>query len=138
MVTVTKTIKFDAAHVLTNHRGLCKNLHGHTYRVDVSVAQADDDASDMVIDFKDLKRIASETVCDRFDHAFIYNTQSEGEREIAAVVERYGMRTAAIPFRSTAENLAKLFFGELKSRIPGLCAVKVWETEYSCAECRMP
>ncbi len=138
MVTVTKTIKFDAAHVLTNHRGLCKNLHGHTYRVDVSVAQADDDASDMVIDFKDLKRIASETVCDRFDHAFIYNTQSEGEREIAAVVERYGMRTAAIPFRSTAENLAKLFFGELKARIPGLCAVRVWETEYSCAECRMP
>ena len=136
MITVTKTIKFDAAHVLTNHQGLCKNLHGHTYRVDVSVAQADDDAGDMVIDFKDLKKIASEVVCDRFDHAFIYNTESEGEREIAAVVERYGMRTAAIPFRSTAENLAKLFFGELKSRIPGLYSVKVWETADSCAECR--
>ena len=77
-----------------------------------------------------------ETVAERFDHAFIYNTESEGEREIAAVVERYGMRTAAIPFRSTAENLAKLFFGELKSRIPGLYAVKVWETADSCAECR--
>ena len=111
-------------------------LHGHTYRVDVSVAQGDGDTRDMVIDFKDLKRIASEVVCERFDHAFIYNTESEGEREIAAVVERYGMRTAAIPFRSTAENLAKLFFGELKSRIPGLCAVKVWETADSCAECR--
>ena len=61
---------------------------------------------------------------------------NEIEREIAAVVERYGMRTAAIPFRSTAENLAKLFFGELKSRIPGLYAVKVWETADSCAECR--
>ena len=136
MITVTKTIKFDAAHVLTNHQGLCKNLHGHTYRVDVSVAQADDDAGDMVIDFKDLKKIASEVVCERFDHAFIYNTGSEGEREIAAVVERYGMRTVAIPFRSTAENLAKLFFGELKARIPGLCAVKVWETADSSAECR--
>ena len=67
MVTVTKTIKFDAAHVLTNHEGLCKNLHGHTYRVDVSVAQAEGDASDMVIDFKDLKRIASEVICERFD-----------------------------------------------------------------------
>lgn len=138
MTTVTKTIKFDAAHILTNHQGLCKNLHGHTYRVDVSVTQDEDDASDMVIDFKDLKRIAAEVVCDRFDHAFIYNTESEGEREIAEVVERHGMRTVAIPFRSTAENLACLFFGELKLRIPGLSAVKVWETADSCAECREP
>jgi len=136
MITVTKTVRFDAAHVLTNHRGLCKNLHGHTYRVDVSVTQPEDDVSDMVIDFKDLKRIAVETVCDRFDHAFIYNTESAGEREIAAVVEKNGMRTVAIPFRSTAENLAKLFYGDLKPRIPGLSAVKVWETADSCAEHR--
>ncbi len=136
MITVTKTIRFDAAHVLTNHQGLCKNLHGHTYRVDVSVTQGDGDTSDMVIDFKDLKRIASEVVCERFDHAFIYNTESAGEREIAAVVEKNGMRTVAIPFRSTAENLARMFFGELKARIPGLSAVKVWETADSCAEYR--
>ena len=134
MITVTKTVKFDAAHVLTNHQGLCKNLHGHTYRVDVSVAQAEDDGRDMVIDFKDLKTIANEVICDRFDHAFIYNTESAGEKEIAAVVEKNGMRTVAIPFRSTAENLAKLFYNELKERIPGLFAVKVWETADSCAE----
>ena len=136
MTTVTKTVKFDAAHILTNHRGLCKNLHGHTYRVDVSVAQADGSGGDMVIDFKDLKRIASEVVCERFDHAFIYNTESPGESEIAAVVEKNGMRVVPIPFRSTAENLAKLFFGELKVRIPGLVSVKVWETADSCAEYR--
>ena len=136
MITVTKTVKFDAAHILTNHQGLCKNLHGHTYRVDVSVVQAEGDTSDMVIDFKELKRIATEVICDRFDHAFIYNTESKGEREIAAVVEKNGMRTVAIPFRSTAENLAKMFFGELKPRLPGLCAVKVWETADSCAEYR--
>ena len=136
MLTVTKSVKFDAAHVLTNHQGLCKNLHGHTYRVDVSVAQPDDDARDMVIDFKDLKRIANEVVCARFDHAFIYSTASTGEREIAAVVEKNGMRTVAIPFRSTAENLAKLFFGELRAHVPGLVAVKVWETADSAAEYR--
>ena len=136
MITVTKTVKFDAAHVLTNHQGLCKNLHGHTYRVDISVTQAEDDASDMVIDFKDLKKIATEIICDRFDHAFVYNTQSEGEREIAAVVERYGMRTVALPFRSTAENMAKMFYEQLKSRLPGVSSVKVWETADSCAEYR--
>ena len=134
MITVTKTVRFDAAHVLTNHQGLCKNLHGHTYRVDVSVAQAADDGRDMVIDFKDLKTIANEVICDRFDHAFIYNTESAGEKEIAAMVEKNGMRTVAIPFRSTAENLAKMFYNELKERIPGLSAVKVWETADSCAE----
>ena len=107
MITVTKTVKFDAAHVLTNHQGLCKNLHGHTYRVDISVSQREGEDSDMVIDFKDLKSIAEAVICDRFDHAFIYNTTSPGECEIAAVVEKNSMRTVAIPFRSTAENLAK-------------------------------
>ena len=110
MITVTKTVRFDAAHVLTNHKGLCKNLHGHTYRVDVSLAQAEGDQSDMVMDFKDIKTIANEVICEKFDHAFIYNTTSEGECEIAAVVERHGMRTVPVPFRSTAENLAKHFF----------------------------
>ena len=136
MITVTKTVKFDAAHVLTNHQGLCKNLHGHTYRVDISVTQAEDDASDMVIDFKDLKKIATEIICDRFDHAFVYNTKSEGETEIAAVVRSYGMRTVALPFRSTAENMARMFFEELKARISGVSSVKVWETADSCAEYR--
>lgn len=89
-----------------------------------------------MIDFKDLKNIATEVICERFDHAFIYNTQSPGECEIAAVVEKYGMRTVAIAFRSTAENLAALFFRELKARIPGLSSVKVWETAESCAEFR--
>ena len=136
MITVTKTVRFDAAHVLTNHAGLCKNLHGHTYRVDIGVTQAADDARDMVIDFKDLKKIATEVICDRFDHAFVYNTQSEGEREIAAVVARYGMRTVALACRSTAENLATMFYEELKARVPGVSSVKVWETADSCAEYR--
>ena len=135
MTTVTKTVKFDAAHVLTDHQGLCRNLHGHTYRVDVSVSVETD--GDMVIDFKELKGILAEVILDRFDHSFIYNTGSAGESEIAAVVEKHGMRTVAIPFRSTVENLAKMFYNELKDRIPGLAAVKVWETADSCAEHRV-
>ena len=135
MTTVTKTVKFDAAHVLTDHQGLCRNLHGHTYRVDVSVAQAGE--GDMVIDFKELKGVLAEVVLGRFDHSFIYNTGSVGESEIAAVVEKHGMRTVAIPFRSTVENLAKMFYNELKAKVPGLSAVKVWETADNCAEYRV-
>ena len=134
MTTVTKTVKFDAAHVLTDHQGLCRNLHGHTYRVDVSVSTESD--GDMVIDFKELKDVLAEVILDRFDHSFIYNTGSAGESEIAAVVEKHGMRTVAIPFRSTVENLAKMFYKELKDRISGLSAVKVWETADNCAEFR--
>lgn len=136
MITVTKTVKFDAAHVLTNHQGLCKNLHGHTYRVDISVSQREGEDSDMVIDFKDLKSIAEAVICGRFDHAFIYNTTSPGECEIAAVVEKNSMRTVAIPFRSTAENLAKYFFELLITHIPNIASVKVWETAMSSAEYR--
>jgi len=134
MLTVTKSVKFDAAHVLTNHQGLCKNLHGHTYRVEASVRQMPGETADMVIDFKELKSVCEEMILSRFDHAFIFDGSSAGESEIAAVVAKNGMRTVALPFRSTAENLARYFFGELKPRIPGLCAVKVWETPDSCAE----
>ena len=134
MLTITKSVKFDAAHVLTNHKGLCKNLHGHTYRVDVSVRQAADDRADMVMDFKDVKRICEETVLSKFDHAFIYDETSAAESEIAAVVVKHGMRAAALPFRSTAENLAQWIFNALKMRIDGLHAVRVYETADSCAE----
>ena len=106
MVTVTKTVRFDAAHVLTNHAGLCRNLHGHTYRVEVSVAGEADGGDGMVIDFKDLKSLLAETVCARFDHAFIYNTGSEAEREIAEGVARPGAGSAAAPLRSAAERPA--------------------------------
>ena len=137
MTTVTKTVRFDAAHVLTNHQGLCRNLHGHTYRVDVSVSRGDPLAErDMVIDFKDLKRIATAEICDRFDHAFIYSSASPGESEIAAVVEKHGMRTVALPYRSTAENLARHFYERLAPLVAGLSAVTVWETADSSATYR--
>ena len=134
MLTVTKSIKFDAAHILTNHQGLCKNLHGHTYRVEVGVAQAPDDTADMVIDFKDLKRAGEEAILARFDHAFIYDSTSLGESEIAAVRMPCFSTTAALPFRSTAENLARHFFSLLGPRLPGLRFIRVWETPESCAE----
>ncbi len=134
MLTVTKSVKFDAAHVLTNHQGLCKNLHGHTYRVEVSVTQAPGDNADMVIDFKDLKKKCGEVILERYAHAFMYNSESQAESEIAAVVMKHGMRAVAMPYRSTAENLARHFFGVLREHVAGLSRVRVWETPDSSAE----
>ncbi len=132
MLTVSKECRFEAAHVLTNHAGQCKNLHGHTYRIVVEVAAMADDA-DMVIDFKDLKQVMREMILGRFDHAFIYNENSPSEREIAAVIGKHGMKSVALPFRSTAENLARHFFQTLKAEV-NVRSVKVYETPESCAE----
>ncbi len=134
MLTVSKQCQFDAAHVLTNHAGQCKNLHGHTYRVIVQVADTSD-GNDMVIDFKDLKQVMRVTILDRFDHAFIFDQSSASECEIAAVIAKHGMKSVGLPFRSTAENLARHFFRELEGRV-NVVSVKVYETPESCAEFR--
>ena len=134
MLVATKTIRFDAAHILTNHKGLCKNLHGHTYRVEISATGSD--ANDMVVDFKELKALAEEFIVSRFDHAFMFDATSPGEREIAAVVEKHGMRTVSLPFRTTAENLAHHFFDTLAPHLTDgarLLSVRVWETQDSVA-----
>ena len=134
MLTVSKQCTFDAAHVLTNHAGQCKNLHGHTYRVIVEVAEGPD-GKDMVIDFKDLKQVLGEVILERFDHAFVYDKASVSECEIAAVIAKHGMKSVGLPFRSTAENLARFFFQELTVRV-NVASVKVYETPESCAEYR--
>ena len=134
MLTVSKECQFDAAHVLTNHAGQCKNLHGHTYRVIVEVAEGTD-GQDMVIDFKDLKQVMRDVILARFDHAFIFDESSASECEIAMVISKHGMRSVGLPFRSTAENLARYFFQELAVRV-NVVSVKVFETPESCAEYR--
>jgi 6-pyruvoyltetrahydropterin/6-carboxytetrahydropterin synthase len=134
MLTVSKQCAFDAAHVLTNHAGQCKNLHGHTYRVVVEVAELPG-GRDMVIDFKDLKQVLREVIVERFDHAFMYDESSASEREIAAVISKHGMKSVGLPFRTTAENLARHFYGELLGRV-NVASVRVYETPESCAEFR--
>ena len=134
MLTVSKECVFDAAHVLTNHSGQCKNLHGHTYRLVVEVEQVDNDA-DMIIDFKDLKSVVQSVILERFDHAFIYDERSESESDIAAVISKHAMKSVGLPFRSTAENLTRYFFEQLAGHI-NVLSVKLYETPASFATYR--
>jgi len=134
MLTVSKECHFDAAHVLTNHAGQCRNLHGHTYRLVVEVAEGGDDG-DMVMDFKDLKQILREVILARVDHAFMYDESSAVERDIAETIARHEMRCVAFPFRTTAENLARYFFHALAAHV-NVLAVHLYETPQSCATYR--
>lgn len=73
MLTVTKRFKFDAAHHLPNYDGKCHNLHGHTYRLEVTVTGDIDDAKrsvtkGMVIDFHDLSDLVKRNFIDKYDH----------------------------------------------------------------------
>ena len=133
-MTVTKDLTFDAAHMLTGYEGRCRNLHGHTYHLFVE-AHGDLNDEGMVVDFKLLKEYMTSVVSDRFDHAFMYCTQSPVECSIAKVLESEGMRTVPLPFRTTAENLAKYFFEQLSAHV-GVSAVRLMETPTSSAEYR--
>lgn len=64
---VTKEFTFDAAHYLTKYNGKCENPHGHTYKLQVTVA-GELDAEDMVIDFAQLKAFVNEQVISKLDH----------------------------------------------------------------------
>ena len=135
MTEVAKTVRFDAAHALSDDSGKCRNLHGHAYRVE-AVAGGEPGPDGVVVDFAELKRALEDEVTGRFDHAFLCHDGAVAEREIAATVERLGMRTVRLPFRTTAENLAAHFFRALRPRVPALVAVRVWETADNCAEFR--
>jgi len=131
MLTVSKECRFDAAHVLTNHAGQCKNLHGHTYRMIVEVGQLDE-KMDMIIDFKDLKKVMQKVILDQFDHAFIFDKGSQSESDIAAVISKQNMKSVGLPYRSTAENMARFFFELLADHV-NVISVKLYETPESCA-----
>ena len=74
MITITKIFEFAAAHHLPNHKGLCKNIHGHTYVLEIEIAseiQKDGPATGMIMDFGDLKRIVNEEIINKLDHSYL-------------------------------------------------------------------
>ena len=77
MITVCKTFEFSAAHNLPNHEGLCKNLHGHTYKLEVEVIGAvrkRGAEKGMIVDFGNLKKIINKVIIDKLDHSLLNKT----------------------------------------------------------------
>jgi len=71
---ISKTFKFDAAHKLPNYNGKCANLHGHTWKLIVTLEGEIQDSSGMIIDFKEIKQKVSEKVLDKLDHSYLNDT----------------------------------------------------------------
>jgi len=101
---------FEAAHRLPHHQGKCKDLHGHSYRLVVSVERKVAPDSGMAIDFADLKRVVRRDVVDRLDHTFINDLIDN----------------------PTAEVMAVWIWDALRESLPGVAEVELWETR-SCA-----
>ena len=109
---------FDGAHFLTDYYGKCENLHGHRWRVVVTIEQealqTEGTMKDMVLDFGVFKKAVRE-LADSLDHTFIVEEGSLKPSTIAAL-EDEGFSLTFLPFRTTAENLARWFFDRLSEQ----------------------
>lgn len=145
-VTVTKEFTFDCAHMLTGHTGLCKNLHGHTYKLQVEaqcrpvpVEQFHHDG--MVVDFSDLKKIVNKMIISKLDHAFVYDIKGgDTELVIADLLHSNNMRIYGMLGRPTAEHMTRHFFIIMNDELAQTHAsyritkIRLWETPTSFAE----
>lgn len=126
---------FDAAHFLKGYAGKCSNLHGHRWRV-VAQVQAEALAEDaqqrgMVMDFGDLKE-ALKTICTQLDHCLICEEGTLLPQTVLAL-ENEGFRLVMLPFRPTAEELARYIYEQLRLDGLPLARVTVYETPTNCA-----
>ncbi len=71
MLSITKIFRFEAAHTISCYDGKCKNIHGHSYELHVTVTGKTLNDSNMLIDFKDMKKVVQEFVINDFDHALM-------------------------------------------------------------------
>lgn len=119
VVEVTKELTFDSCHQLLEYKGACARLHGHTYKLQVTLKGKPNDIG-MVLDFKDLKRIVKDGIISMFDH---YNLDTK------------------MSFNTTAENMSVYIFDLLtvaliENENVTVTSVKLWETPTSFAEYR--
>ena len=108
------------AHALKGYDGLCRNIHGHSYELLVTITGipiADRTSSKlgMVMDFGDLKRIVRKSIIDEFDHALVLSRESAND--FKPDVEMFG-RTILVDYQPTSENMLIDFVARLKNQLP--------------------
>jgi len=140
-IRVTKQFTFETGHALYGYDGKCKNVHGHSYKLSVSVigvpsTDKGDVKLGMVIDFGDLKKIVKEEVVNPFDHATVFNKNTP-HLELAEELKQRGHKVILADYQPTSENMVIDFASKIKARLPKnilLHSLKLRETETAYAE----
>ncbi|MBN2519912.1 MAG: 6-carboxytetrahydropterin synthase [Bacteroidales bacterium] len=139
-IRLTKEFHFEMAHALWNYDGLCKNLHGHSYILRVTViGKPESDVQNpklgMVMDFGDLKKIIKDEIIDRLDHTVLINKSAP--LELISVIPQMTDRLEVVEYQPTCENLLIDFAHRIKPRLPlnvNLYSLRLHETGTSYAE----
>lgn len=140
-IRITKQFTFETGHALYGYDGKCKNVHGHSYKLSVTVIGSPISDSNnvkygMVIDFTDLKKIVMEEVVDQFDHATVFN-QNTPHIELAKELKSRDHHVILVDYQPTSENMVIDFADRIKKRLSeniDLFSLKLQETESSFAE----
>lgn len=119
MIRITKEFKFEMAHALYGYDGLCKNIHGHSYRMWVTVKgnvlEKNKHAKNgMVIDFGELKKIINDCIVDNYDHSFVLNKNTPHFNIDFSAFEKVYF----LPYQPTSENLVADFAKIIMNKIP--------------------
>lgn len=132
MISITKKIEFEAAHRLSNHAGDCRQIHGHTYKLEVTISGQVQANTDMVLDFKVLKEILKSAVLAPFDHTLILKDNLQNRQDFA----HYTGRVTWLPSEPTAERMALFLADSIGSLLPAstrLETLRLFETSNSYA-----
>ena len=140
-IRITKQFSFETGHALYGYDGKCKNVHGHSYKLSVTViGKPITDTTNvkfgMVIDFSDLKKIVREEIVDVFDHATVFNKNTP-HVELANELKNLGHHVILVDYQPTSEKMVTDFANKIKNRLPAdiqLHSLKLQETETSFAE----
>ncbi|MBN1820950.1 MAG: 6-carboxytetrahydropterin synthase [Prolixibacteraceae bacterium] len=139
-VRVTKRFHFEMAHSLFEYDGLCKNIHGHSYNLEITISgqplkNPGHPKDGMILDFTDLKNIVKTNITQQFDHSLMVNSLvPEDQMEL---LKKTTNRLIVVDFQPTTENIVTYIAGILQQHLPervSLYSIRLYETVTSFAE----
>ncbi|MDR1226106.1 MAG: 6-carboxytetrahydropterin synthase [Prevotellaceae bacterium] len=136
-IRVTKEFSFEMSHQLDGYNGKCRNIHGHSYRLFVTVigepiADVNHPKCGMVVDFTDLKKLVADCIIEPLDHTLLLRTGSA----TAQALQHTGTKIAMVGYQPTCENMVAHFAQTLQPLLPKnvrLHSIRLYETATSHA-----
>ena len=135
MYQLTTHASFDSAHFLSGYEGKCRNLHGHRWKLEVTVSSEElvreGQIRGMIVDFGELKKDVK-NLADEFDHCLIIEKGTLKEKTMEVLTEEE-FKIIQVDFRPTAENFARYFYERMQKAGYKVSLVKVYETPNNMA-----